>query len=90
MARAYLRRDFDPQDGLMYGHLEFGSQSIHLHRMAKEHDLDYSYLWRVFHGYRIPSLTYARRLAGILQMSIEDFLKELDRLKRPTTFTDPN
>ena len=64
------------------GFITFGSQHVSIHRLAREHDLDYGYLWRIFKGGQMPSLTYADKLSEILGISIDSLLSELKALRK--------
>jgi hypothetical protein len=86
--KPYLRTDYDPSDGLVYGFIEFAGRAININRLAAQEELDYSYLWRVFNGYRMPSLAYATVLAQHLQMSRAELIAELDRRRQPTAIQD--
>lgn len=88
MGRQYLRLEHDPADGVVNGFIEFGGRTINLNRMAVAEGFNYSYLWRVFHGFRIPSIPYAIRLADCCHMSVDDFLKNLNAVRRASAIQD--
>lgn len=81
MLKPYLMDRADA-DAAPYGYTPFGDVYIHLSQMAEANDLDYSHLWRIFHGKRQPSLQYARDIANALDMELRDFLDVFDRLKK--------
>lgn len=75
MGRAYVRDD----DGeLPRGFITFAGQQINLHQMAVEENFDYSYLWRVFKGGRMPSVYYAKRIAKCLHLSMDELVAALN------------
>lgn len=65
----------------MSGCLIFAGKSVNLNRLSTQEGFNYSYIWRVFKGLRVPSIPYAIRLAGYLHISLDEFLKELESQK---------
>lgn len=77
--------------GGMSGFIQFAGRYVNLHHMAEAEGMDYNYLWRIFNRRREPSLPYARRIAGCLDMSELDFLVALrDRQRENAGIVDNN
>lgn len=65
----------DDEDRCNY--IEFGGQYLSLRKLADEHGMDYSYLWRIFNGRRTPSVDYSLRLATLLNMTLDQFFEAI-------------
>lgn len=86
--KPYLMTDYDPNDGLVHGFSEFAGIAINLSRMSEQEGLDYSYLWRVFNGFRTPSVAFLDKIAPMLNMTRTTLLIHLDKVKRPQSVQD--
>lgn len=74
-------RPHEPDDILMSGCIIFAGRQINLNRLATQEGMNYSYIYRVFRGLRVPSMPYAIKLAACLGMELGDFLRALDEQK---------
>lgn len=88
MQRPYLMPEYDPDDGLVHGFIEFGGRAVNLNRLSEQEGLSYSYLWRVFNGLRIPSIPYAIKISAYLGMSMPEFITALDRIRQAGAVQD--
>lgn len=82
MSQDYLMSRQEAGDTIPYGYTPFGPVLVQLRRLSEAKDMDYSHLYRVFHGQRQPGLQYARTLAECLDMPLSEFLTTLDSLKQ--------
>jgi hypothetical protein len=73
-----LIRVDDPSEEPLDGFIRFGGYQINLNRLAQVERLNYSYLYRVFRGQRIPSMLYALTLARRLGMTLDTFYSHLE------------
>lgn len=79
--RRYLY--YDPQDkddlpdSFPKGFVFMAGRFINVHQLALAKGLDYTYLYRVFRGERVPSLDYAKHIAAALEMETFAFLQAL-------------
>lgn len=71
-------RPYEPGDELATGCFLFCNRSINLHRMAEQEGLNYSYLWRIFNGVRMPSHAYAKKIAEYLGMTTVELFAALE------------
>lgn len=78
MSHLYLRRH-EEGDATLDGFIVFDGWHVNLHRMAAQFGLNYSYLWKIFRGDRMPSLGYTTKIAAALDMRPLEFLAALDR-----------
>lgn len=60
---------------------------LSLHKLAKELQVDRSYLDRIFRGKRECSRKYAKMIAARLHIPVEDLLKQIERLNQTTSQT---
>lgn len=74
----YLRQHEDG-DVALDGFIVFDGHHVNLHRMAALFGLNYSYLWKIFRGDRVPSMAYAKQIGAALQYpSTLEFLAALE------------
>jgi transcriptional regulator with XRE-family HTH domain len=61
--------------------VRFAGRHVNLSELSRMFMLDQSYLSRILSGKRKPSWTYAIRIAEALDMGLEQFLDEWQKIK---------
>lgn len=80
--KSYQRRVADYEEP-PYGFTRFGAFYIHIRDMEREEGLPYHHLWSVLTGRREPSLAYSKQLAGLLGMTMTEFVTALESRETP-------
>lgn len=56
--------------------------AINMHAIHRVCGVDISYLSRIFSGERNPTLPYARRIAGAIGLTLDDFVDAIEERRR--------